>query len=75
MVVNYIMNFNGTQHCIHSMPFSALAETTQVRQNCSTLAADELIFPALEQMRERYAMCAKMTQTSAINNYSSTRLF
>jgi hypothetical protein len=36
------------------MPASALAETTQVRQNCSTLAANELAFPALEQMRERY---------------------
>ena len=36
------------------MPASALAETNQVRQNCPTLAANELAFPALEQMRERY---------------------
>ena len=36
------------------MPAIALAETTQVRHNLSTLAANELAFPALEQMRERY---------------------
>ena len=49
------LNLPDHQHCIHSMPAPALAETTQVRQNLSTLAASELAFPALEQMRERYA--------------------
>jgi hypothetical protein len=42
------------------LSFSSLsAETTQVTK------------PQLEFSRERYAMCAKMTQTSAINNYSN----
>ena len=43
------------------MPFSALAETTQVRHNLSTLAAGEVAFPALEQMRERWQQFAYYT--------------
>ena len=46
------------------MPASAIAETTQVRQNLSTLAANEVTFPALEQMRER---CPPLHKN--LNNY------
>jgi hypothetical protein len=41
------------------MPTSALAETTQVRHNLSTLATGREVFPALEQMRERCAQTVK----------------
>ena len=45
------------------MPASVLAETTQVIEICSTLAASEVAFPARAGTRERYKPLMKTRRT------------
>ena len=47
------LSSNFSQPCIHSMPASGLAETTQVREILSTFPARKLTSPQRKFSRER----------------------